>query len=443
MHEFTTLTQLQQRIKSSLTASFPVPIWVRAEIHELKTNPSGHCYMELVEKGQGRDMFKAKARAMIWASRRPLIESIFYQSTGRRLEAGMAVLVLARVQYSELYSLSLVIEDIDPAYTLGEVEQARQRTIERLQKEGMMDMNRSLPLPALPRRFAVISSETAAGYGDFMHHLHENGYGFRFFTRLYQAPMQGDTAPSGIIAALEAIWADIGSGEKYDAVLLLRGGGAVADLVCFDDYSLAANIAQFPIPVMVAVGHERDTHICDMVAAVSVKTPTAMADYIVEAFIAEDSMIGSLSDRLRTAIDSRMERQRRTLEETGRRLGSGTAMRCRMERNRMDVLLLRMGKGVALAINRESGALDVLQMRVRTAAATRLKAETARLDMLEVRIGKSDPRNMLHSGQAFVTSGGHPVETAAGLQAGDRIDLMLHDGTVSCTVREVSLFGQT
>ena len=363
MQEYITLTRLLQRIRGAVADNFPVPVWVRAEIHELKMHNNGHCYLELVEKGTGRDLFSAKVQAVIWRSRRSIVEAAFYQGTGRRLEVGMTVLVLVRVQYSEVYGMSLSIEDIDPAFTLGEVELARQRTLERLRKEGMLDMNSTLPLSRLPKRFALITSETAAGYGDFMHHLYDNGYGFKFYTRLYQAPMQGPTAPGGIISALDAIMADVEAGEVYDAVLLLRGGGAVADLVCFDDYDLAVNIAQFPLPVMVAVGHERDTHICDMVAARSVKTPTALADLIVNAFVEEDASLTALSDRLRSSVTLRLDGMRQRLEQTARRLGSGMEMRCRLERNRMDMFLMRMRKGVTLRSGNEQNALNILWMR--------------------------------------------------------------------------------
>ena len=366
MQEFMTLTQLLRMVRGAVAETFPAPVWVRGEIHEVKTYNSGHCYIDLVEKGSGRELFSAKVQAVIWRNRRALVEAAFYQGTGRRLEVGMTVLVKVRVQYSEVYGMSLSIEDIDPAFTLGEVELVRQRTLERLRKEGMLDMNGTLPLPRLPRRFALITSETAAGYGDFMHHLYDNGYGFRFYTRLYQAPMQGSTAPGGIIAALDAIMADVDAGEVYDAVLLLRGGGAVADLVCFDDYDLAVNIAQFPLPVMVAVGHERDTHICDMVAAISVKTPTALADYIVNAFIEEDASLTAIGDRLRSSVTLRLDGMRQRLEQTARRLGSGADMRCRLERNRMDMLLMRMRKGVTLRSGNAQNSLNILWMRVKS-----------------------------------------------------------------------------
>ena len=437
MREFMTLTQLLQMVRGAVAETFPAPVWVRGEIHEVKTYNSGHCYIDLVEKGSGRELFSAKVQAVIWRNRRALVEAAFYQGTGRRLEVGMTVLVKVRVQYSEVYGMSLSIEDIDPAFTLGEVELVRQRTLERLRKEGMLDMNGTLPLPRLPRRFALITSETAAGYGDFMHHLYDNGYGFRFHTRLYQAPMQGSTAPGGIIAALDAIMADVDAGEVYDAVLLLRGGGAVADLVCFDDYDLAVNIAQFPFPVMVAVGHERDTHICDMVAAISVKTPTALADYIVNAFIEEDASLTAIGDRLRSSVTLRLDGMRQRLEQTARRLGSGADMRCRLERNRIDMLLMRMRKGVTLRSGNAQNSLNILWMRVKSGTALRLKAESGRLDMLELRVRKGDPVAMLRPGSAYVLRDNRPVESAADLGPGDRLDLLLSDGTARCLVEDI------
>ena len=432
------MAQLLQRVRGAVAETFPRPVWVKAEIHELKIHGNGHCYMELVEKGTGREMFSAKAQAVIWRSRRSLVEAAFYQGTGHRLEAGMTVLVLVRVQYSEVYGMSLSIEDIDPAFTLGEVELARQRTLERLRREGMLDMNSTLPLPRLPRRFALITSESAAGYGDFMHHLYDNGYGFRFYTRLYPAPMQGPAAPGGIISALEAVMADVEAGGVYDAVLLLRGGGAVADLACFDDYDLAVNIAQFPLPVMVAVGHERDTHICDMVAARSVKTPTALADLIVNAFVEEDASLTALGDRLRSSVTLRLDGMRQRLEQTARRLGSGTEMRCRLERNRMDMLLMRMRKGVTLRSGNERNGLDIQWMRVKSGTVLRLKAESGRLDMLELRVRKGDPVAMLRPGSAYVLRNSRPVVSAADLAPGDRLDLMLRDGSARCLVESVN-----
>lgn len=437
MREYVTLTQLQQRIKGVLYQAFPSPVWVRAEIHELRVNGNGHCYMELVEKGTGRDVFSAKIPAVIWRSRRPLVEAAFMEGTGRRLESGMTVLAMVRVQYSEIYGLSLSIEDIDPAFTLGEVELARQRTLEQLRREGMLERNGKMPLSRLPRRFALITSETAAGYGDFMHHLHENGYGFRFYTRLYQAPMQGSAAPAGIAAAMNEVLDDMAEGAVYDAVLILRGGGSVADLACFDDYGLAVAVACYPVPVMVAVGHERDTHVCDMVAAVSVKTPTALADYIVRNFIDEDAYITSLADRLETAVSERIEAARRSQEDLGRRLQAGTLMRCAREYGRMDMLGQRMAGGVRSHISTGLNALEMLSVRIRSGIALRFRAESGRLDMLELRVRKGDPVAMLRPGSAYVLMEGSAVDSVSRLMPGSRIELVLRDGAAECTVESV------
>ena len=248
----------------------------------------------------------------------------------------------------------------------------------------------------------------------------------------------GATAPAGIIDALNSVLDDLAEGAQYDAVLLLRGGGAVADLVCFDDYDLAVSIARFPLPVLVAVGHERDRHICDMVAARSLKTPTALADYIVDAFVAEDASLTALADRLRSSVTLRMENLRLRQEQTARRLQSGTAMRCRLESNRMDMLLMRIRKGVTVRSGNEQNGLNMLWMRARSGVALRLKAESGRLDMLELRIRKGDPVAMLRPGSAYVLRGGRPVESAALLAPGDSIDLLLSDGTARCLVESVN-----
>lgn len=438
MREYVTLTQLQLRIKGVFQQAFQAPVWVKAEIHELNVNAGGHCYMELVEKGAGRDVFSAKVRAVLWRSRRPLVEAAFMQGTGRRLEVGMTVLVQVRVQYSELYGMSLSIEDIDPAFTLGEVELARQRTVERLRAEGMLERNAAVPFSRLPRRFALITSETAAGYGDFMHHLYDNGYGFRFYTRLYQAPMQGPSAPAGIIGALNAVLDDMAEGEVYDAVLILRGGGAVADLVCFDDYDLAVAVATFPLRVMVAVGHERDSHVCDMVAAVSVKTPTALADYVVMKFVEEDAFLTSLSDRAATALSGRMDVMHRILDEAARRLQSGMSMRCVRERAGLDVLGQRIAAGARNSIGTGLNSLKILSIRMGSAVSLRFRGESGKLDMLELRVRKGDPVAMLRPGSAYVLRDGSPVDSVQSLAPGDRLELMLRDGKACCTVDAVS-----
>ena len=294
---FVDLYTLQTKVKEGLGELFPEKLWLKAEVSSLKARANGHCYLELSQSNGGRLL--AQAKAIIWSSKFRFLSTYFESVTGSKLAEGMTVLVRVQVNYSELYGFSLIIDDIDPEYTLGEREAERQRTIERLTKEGLMGLQKQLSMPLLPYRLAVISSATGAGYGDFERHLHENGYGFVLQSDLFPAAVQGDTAPTSIIEAMNAA---LEEEIPYDAILILRGGGGKTDLSCYDDYALAAAIARCPVPVFTAVGHDQDFHVCDMVSYCSVKTPTALADEFLSYYEAEDERISSFGGRLRTAF---------------------------------------------------------------------------------------------------------------------------------------------
>lgn len=385
------LKALQEQVKQVLEDAFFETVWLQAEISELKQNPTGHCYMTLVEKDPKSNALLAKASAIAWASSWRVIRPFFEAQTGQALAPGMSVLVRAQVSYSVLYGLSLVIYDIDPSFTVGELELARQRTIARLQEEGMMGMNATLPLPALPRRLAVISSATAAGYRDFCRHLDENEYGFRFSVRLFPALMQGAEAPASIIAALDEVAA---AADAFDAVMILRGGGGAMDLVCYDDYDLAVNIAQFPLPVLTAIGHDHDYHVADMVAHTHVKTPTALADWLIERFAAEDWQVDNLLQRLHLAVRTKAEAQR--------------------------------------------GVLNTLYLRI-SHATTRRHADALRaLEALAARLDAVNPRRALDRGFLVALKDGRRAASAAAFAAGDRLTLMFRDGTVEAEVKKVS-----
>lgn len=291
------LYELQSRLKAGVESTFPGKVWLKAEISALKARPSGHCYMELSQSSDSGII--AKAQAVIWSSKYRFLAPFFKSVTGSDLSEGMNVLVQVSVNFSQLYGLSLVIDDIDPEFTLGEKELLRRQTIARLQEEGLMDRQKELALPVLPYRLAVISAPDAAGYRDFIRHLLGNGYGFVFCPELFPAVMQGGEAPSSITAALDSI---ASSGAQYDLVLIMRGGGAKLDLACYDDYSLASAIARFPVPVFTAVGHDQDFHVCDMVAFHYLKTPTALADELVGYYEDEDARLLSFASRLKLAF---------------------------------------------------------------------------------------------------------------------------------------------
>ena len=291
------LFTLQTEVRQSLESSFPARVWVRAEVSAVKVRGGGHCYLELSQSDESG--LVAKASAIIWASRYRVLGPYFESVAGSPLQPGITVLLRVQVNYSQLYGLSLIVDDIDASCTLGEKEKERLATIERLKKEGLLDRQKSLEMTALPYRLAVVSAPDAAGYRDFERHLKGNAYGFVLETVLYEAVMQGASAPESISDALKA--AD--SAEKpFDAVLVLRGGGSNLDLSCFDDYRLASAIATCPVPILTAVGHDQDFHICDMVAWRYVKTPTALADTFIEIYADEDQYISSFAGRLKTAF---------------------------------------------------------------------------------------------------------------------------------------------
>ena len=306
------LYELQTRLKNGIEAAFPSKLWLKAEISAMKVRPAGHCYMELSQSSETG--LVAKAQAVIWSSKFRFLAPFFKSVTGSDMSEGMNVLVLVSVNFSQLYGLSLVIDDIDPSFTVGEKEQQRRLTIARLEAEGLMELQKELPMPVLPYRLAVISASDAAGFRDFTRHLLENDYGFVFRSELFPAVMQGSAAPSSIIGALESI---AQSDTTYDLVLVMRGGGAKLDLACYDDYDLAAAIARFPVPVFTAVGHDQDHHVCDMVAYGYMKTPTAMADELIGYYADEDARLLSFGSRLKLAFlnkISRMESQVQMLE---------------------------------------------------------------------------------------------------------------------------------
>ena len=333
--EYIDLLTLQNAIKDGLTELFPESVWVKAEIAAVQTRMNGHCYLDLVQSEDGKQL--AKVKAVIWKSKFPLLRAFFKDATGKDLEVGQQILVEAEVNYSELYGLTLIIDDINPEFTLGDAELKKQQTIKMLQEEGMMDLQQKLELAAIPYKLAVISAPDAAGFGDFKRHLQENQYGFYFEVDLFPASMQGESAPESIADALGAVEAAgvAPTGPKtkkatpesrrtvpacYDAVLILRGGGSNLDLACFDDYGLALAIAQCGIPVFTAIGHDKDYHVADMVAYRFVKTPTALADEFISMYIDEDERVSSLGARLARAFAAKIQQRLSALEELDRRI---------------------------------------------------------------------------------------------------------------------------
>jgi len=295
------LFELQRLLRTGIENLFPERIWVRAELSSVQVKSGGHCYLELCRSDEGRVI--ARARGVIWRSSYPAVAAYIEDVAGSPLSPGMNVLVRAQVSYSELYGLSLAIDAVEPLQSLGEAELLRRKTLERLTAEGLTDKQKALSLPPLPRRLAVVSAVGAAGYGDFCRHLGDNADGFAFDVQLFEAVMQGESAPASISDAIARVES---AAEPFDAVLIIRGGGSVQDLACFDDYGLCFSIAECSIPVLTAIGHDRDMHLSDVVAFDFEKTPTALADRFIDAFAVEDERIESFGTRLRLALSSRL-----------------------------------------------------------------------------------------------------------------------------------------
>ncbi len=307
------LSELQVIIRDSLYLALPESYWVIGEISELKQNYSGHCYLELIEKQTDEIKIKARIRAVIWSSRYGFIKSFFENSTGETLREGLKILVKGKIEYHELYGLSLVITDIDPSFTMGEMAARRMQIIRRLEEEGVFGMNRELEIPIVPQRVAVISSRTAAGYSDFMDQLRTNNYGYVFYTALFEAVMQGSETEQSIINAMNKIAL---SAELFDVVVIIRGGGSQTDLSWFDNYNIAYYVTQFPLPVITGIGHEKDLSVTDMVACRPLKTPTAVASFLVECINNTENHLLEMGSDIKTLtlgiIDEYKERIERS-----------------------------------------------------------------------------------------------------------------------------------
>ena len=332
-----TLAEFCSLIEDELQQSFPRTYWVRAEIAQL--TDKGHCYLELVEKG-ANGLFAAKIRATCWNNTWQLIKVFFAEETGKQPEVGMQVLVEVSVNYHPVYGLSLNIQNIDPSFTLGDLARQRQLTLQRLEKEGVLEMNKSLPLPTIIRRIAVISAADAAGYGDFCHQLTTNEYHLSFTTQLFPAVMQGEQAPRSIIAALNAINETIGKCENekmFDCVVIIRGGGASTDLTCFDDYALAAHCAQFPLPILSGIGHTRDVSIVDIVVHLALKTPTAVAEMLISHNADELAKIDDLRRRLALVATRMVATRRQEIDKMHMMLRYVIASTCRTQRSRLEM----------------------------------------------------------------------------------------------------------
>ena len=429
--DFMELSELLARVRESVEDAFPERYWVRAEIDSWSPRANGHCYLNLSETEQGRKL--GEARAIIWKWNYPQLKAFFEQETGQELKAGLTVLVQVQVHFSEQYGLSLYVDDIDPAFTMGAQALAKKKAIEKLTAEGYLEMQQELALPALPYRLAVITSATAAGYGDFRKHLLENEAGYAFRLDLYEALMQGEQAPASIISALlEA------QEQPYDAILILRGGGSEMDLSCFDDYDLAVAIATCPVPVVTAIGHDRDFNVADLVANRYVKTPTALADLFLDLYSAEDARLDDLEVRVRKTVADRLGGMGQRVDALVSRIRLGLQARVHAQERRVQD---RAGD-IRLGLSRKYSDLvrkaDAAVYRLQFAGGVRIGEAWSALALKEALIKSSDPRNILKLGYVLVTGRDNKVLKSVGRVAvGDRIGVRFADGSLAAKVDQV------
>lgn len=402
MRDFISLYQLNQQISEVINTTFDDYYWVMAEIAEIRTAANGHCYLELIEKSPHSNAIVARARATIWNSRWLICKTAFEETTGQPIVAGIKILAMVKVQMHEAYGMSLNIVDIDASFTLGEMALRRQEIIKRLKDEGVIDMNKELDIPLLPQRIAIISAMQAAGYGDFCHQLDNNEYGIRFYHHLFAASMQGANTEASIITALDSIYRH---SDLFDLVVIIRGGGGVADLSCFDSYDLAVNVANFPLPVIVGIGHERDNSILDIVAHTSVKTPTAAAAFITDLLEQQYLHIDDLRRATVEAIDWRMENS------------SNQIARC-----------LSAIKSTHIKLRDQINSLALLSERTRLFARVSIDSQRQRLSHIGSTIDLCKPENILSRGFSITRIDGKAIKDTTNIPAGARIETTTANG---------------
>ena len=410
-----TLLQLNSRISSLIAGDVSLhDVWVTAETGDLRVS-GGHCYLELIEKDPANGRPVARMRAIIWASHYSHISSEFAVATGQQLVSDLKVMVKVTVNFHPAFGLSAVISDINPEFTCGDLIRRRMMMIRRLTDEGIIDMNRTLPWPDVPWRVAVVSAVGAAGYGDFITHLYGNPSHLRFSTELFPAVMQGENAPQSIIAALDEIAVRT---DDFDCVVIIRGGGATGDLASFDNYDLAANVAQFPLPVIVGIGHERDVTILDYVVAVRVKTPTAAAEWLIGRMEAALTRVRDLAAEIFRAATSKVSGGLQQLAYYQGLLPS-----------------LSLGK-----IDRARSSLDAaVPEALRHAVELIVRRQNDRLDAASRLVEALSPQAVLRRGYSVCRVNGRAVTDASALNAGDILTTVLASGSIKSTVTEIEI----
>jgi len=478
MNERLKLSELNGLVKKAVGEAFTAPVWVIGEISELKTNRSGHCYLNLIEKEENGDAIVAQARATIWSYTYRMLRPFFESTTGQQLTEGLKVLLSVSVEFHELYGYSLNIRDIDPTYTLGDMARRRREIIARLQSEGVADMNKELDLPLVPQKIAIISSSTAAGYQDFVDQLTNNPAGYHFDLKLFPAIMQGNQAETSIIGALEQIYL---YESFFDAVVIIRGGGSQADLSCFDNYNLAYFITQFPLPVITGIGHEKDDSIVDMVAHTRLKTPTAVAEFLISGVAQFDLHLDELNKQFIEIVTDLIAESKNNIEQITRMIAPLTREKISKANNNLNQTIWKLDNSVKKFIQRSNYQLErkeetvrhefknfaqlqlrVLERTTRTLSGSLRQVTIAKHDQLTRKMQRSetlfrgalsdsrhylelslqmanltDPNKILARGYSITTYNGHALKDVNLINSEAFIETRLFNGQIISEVKTI------
>lgn len=447
------LFELNTKIKETIHSSFADTYWVVGEISEIREVRNGHCYLELIEKDEKTEQIIAKSRANIWAYTYRMLKPYFVSETGQNLVAGLKVMVRVSIDFQEVYGFSLNVRDIDPIYTLGDMAQKKQAILNKLSEEGVINMNKELDVPLVPQKIAVISSPTAAGYEDFCNQLYNNNDGFKFYLKLFPAIMQGDKTEESITSALDKIYK---YEDFFDVVVIIRGGGSSSDLMCFDNYWLAYNIAQFPLPIFSGIGHERDETIVDYVAHTRLKTPTAVAEHLLElvsdfnnrlkdlkdAVISNTQEImtdyrGSLeraSSKFKPLVDNSLLTQKNHLDRVIHQVNSASIQYIENKKNKLNLLALNIKSSAYKSLNNHKNSIELVPQQLSARIKFFMNHHQSQLQLFTKTNSLLDPQNILKKGYSITYHNGKAVKSIDEIRSGDIISTQLNNGSIKSTV---------
>ena len=421
-----TLLELNGLVKEVLETTLDEEYWVEAEVASVR-EVKGHCYLELIQKDERSNTPVAQASAKCWRSTWMLLRPRFERVTGRQLQAGMKLLLEVYANFHEAYGFSWIVTDINPEFTMGDMARRRREIIRRLHEQGIFDMQKELSLPAFAQRIAVVSSEGAAGYGDFCHQIESNGYGLRFSVTLFPAVMQGETVEESVVAALDRI---ARKSDDYDVVVIIRGGGATSDLTGFDTLRLAENVCNFPLPIITGIGHERDESILDLVAWRSVKTPTAAAAFLVDHLQEVAVFLDEAAERIARHVGRQMQSEKTRLQRLAASLQPIAQLSLKRHSQRLETISLSLSPNAKMMIQHRRQSLDRLFSLLPPLSKIYMQRCEQKVDNLAVRIKASDPQTILKRGYSITTFEGKIVRNAKDLKSGQEIETQLAQGRI-------------